>query len=433
MRSLNVSLNDIPVGALSEDGDLWRFTYAPAWQQDPAGFDLSPALPRNQREHIDGATTRTVQWYFDNLLPEEAVREAISKDAGLVSDDAFGLLTLLGAESAGSLVLLPPGATPPTAGDLKPLSDSELCTRIRNLPRRALSSDAPKKMSVAGAQHKLLVVYRNGTLFEPVGTQPSTHLLKPNHPSDDYPASVINEYLVMRLARTLGLAVPDVRVHYTPEPVYIVDRFDRVTDEQGQTRRLHIIDACQLLNKGRSFKYSAARLEALEALASACRSSAATRLALFQWLVFNLLVGNHDNHLKNLSFWMSAEGVQLAPFYDLVATAAYDTRAFADQRAIWPDAALAIPLPGAERFADIARDKVLAAAEVLKVPGTVAARELDRQLRAIGPALDELVAEQQQDTALPEGAAVFLGGQRRLADVLRHIVVADTQQMLGTN
>lgn len=90
-------------------------------------------------------------------------------------------------------------------------------------------------MSVAGAQNKLLVVYRDGQLFEPVGVEPSTHILKPDHISDDYPASVINEYVMMRLADKLGLGSPKVYRRYVPEPVYIVERFDRYADEAGRT------------------------------------------------------------------------------------------------------------------------------------------------------------------------------------------------------
>jgi serine/threonine-protein kinase HipA len=98
-------------------------------------------------------------------------------------------------------VLLPPGKDIDEPGDLRPLSDDVLAQRIRNLPRVPLGGDAPKRMSLAGAQSKLWVVYRGGRLFEPVGSEPSTHILKPNHVSDDYPASVINEYFTMRLAR----------------------------------------------------------------------------------------------------------------------------------------------------------------------------------------------------------------------------------------
>ena len=64
-------------------------------------------------------------------------------------------------------------------------------------------------MSLAGAQHKLAVVLDNGTLFESVGARPSPHMLKPDHPDPDYPHSVANEWFVMRLARKIGLDVPD--------------------------------------------------------------------------------------------------------------------------------------------------------------------------------------------------------------------------------
>lgn len=245
MRKLIAYLNGRHVGTLSEGSDLWSFEYDPQWASAPDSFDLSPALTRSQLAHQDGGSERPVQWYFDNLLPEEQMREAVSKEAKINGDDAFALLEYLGAESAGSLVLLPPDKDVNEQGNLRPLSDADLSQRIRNLPRATLSSGAPKRMSLAGAQNKLLVVLRDGALFEPMGSEPSTHILKPNHVSDDYPASVINEYFVMSLAHKLGLLVPPVFRRYTPEPVYIVERFDRTVDAKGHRHRRHIIDACQ--------------------------------------------------------------------------------------------------------------------------------------------------------------------------------------------
>lgn len=77
------------------------------------------------------------------------------------------------------------------------------------------------------ATDALLVVYRDGALFEPVGSELSTHNLKPNHVSDNHPASVIDEYVVMSLAQDIGLSVPPVSRRYTPEPSYLIERFDR--------------------------------------------------------------------------------------------------------------------------------------------------------------------------------------------------------------
>ena len=130
------------------------------------------------------------------------MREAFSNEAKIHGDDAFALLEYLRAESAGSLVLLPPDKDFNEPVGLRPRPDAEIARRIRNLPRATLSSGAPKRMSLGGAQNKLLVVYRDGALFEPIGSEPSTHILEPNQVSDDYPATVINEYLVMRLAQT---------------------------------------------------------------------------------------------------------------------------------------------------------------------------------------------------------------------------------------
>ena len=119
MRTLIAYLNDQRVGTL-EGADVWSFTYDAAWAQHPQSFDLSPRLSRKQLRHQDGGSDRPVQWYFDNLLPEEALREAVSKEAHIQGDDAFALLTYLGAESAGSLVLLPPEQSVQTSGGLQP-------------------------------------------------------------------------------------------------------------------------------------------------------------------------------------------------------------------------------------------------------------------------------------------------------------------------
>lgn len=50
----------------------------------------------------------------------------------------------------------------------------------------SLTHDAPKKISLAGAQHKLAVVLTAQGLFEPRGNTSSTHILKPEHQNKDH-------------------------------------------------------------------------------------------------------------------------------------------------------------------------------------------------------------------------------------------------------
>jgi len=380
MRSLHVYVDNKRVGTLSEGNNLWVFDYDPAWVAWESSFDLSPALARSTRRHEDGGTMRPVQWYFDNLLPEELLRTTIAREVGIKDPaDAFALLTYLGAESAGSLTLLPPGVPVPDAFSLSELTHESLSQRIRNLAKQTLSKAAPKRMSLAGAQHKLLVVIKGAALYEPVGATPSTYILKPDHPDTaTYPASAFNEFFTMRLAQAARLKVPRVAMRYVPEPVYLIERFDRVVDENlpysphlltaPQARRLHTIDACQLLNKDRTFKHAGATLEALCQVIERTTNKLATRTGLFRWLVFNILIGNDDCHLKNLSFHVRPDGIWLAPHYDLLCTGSYHTKTFADERATWNQVPMTFPLPGAQTFGEVTLDAVLAGARQLGMP-----------------------------------------------------------------
>jgi serine/threonine-protein kinase HipA len=438
-RQLNVVVNQQLIGYLRENNDLWEFEYSTEWINSPDAFDLSPELARDRAIHADGATQRPVQWYFDNLLPEENLRTIIAKEANLSHDDAFALLAHFGAESAGSLILQSDENTAAVEYGLKLLPLTELSQRIINLPKGSLTKDAPKKMSLAGAQHKMLVVLKGNDLFEPLAGTPSTHILKPNHLDDDYAASAMNEYFTMRLADAVGVLVPQVQFRYVPQPIYIIERFDRVIAKNNQAvERRHIIDTCQLLNKARTFKYSAAHIDTLAQAIDLCRSKLATRMQLYRWIVFNILAGNSDNHLKNISFMVNADGIEVAPAYDLLCTAVYETPAMANANAKWPHTELAFTLGKAKTFADITRAHLLEAARVLGLAETTATRELDRLINTIPLEADKLIAnieaelENEISTSPdPEAARKFSPGEMHMLRAIRHIVIADMANSLA--
>jgi len=432
-RTLLASINGETIGTLGEVNGIWAFRYTDAWLQNPQCFALSPHLPLNGETLLDFSTQRPVQWYFDNLLPEENQRVLLAKDAHLDSADAFSLLGYYGAESAGSVTLLPSGEALQKPDALRPLSAEDLNERIHQLPKAPLTHAAIKRMSLAGAQHKLAIVMQGDELFEPSGTTPSTHILKPDHPDTDYPHSVANEWFVMRLAKKLGLDVPEVRRRYVPSPVYIIDRFDRVKTKQGWQRR-HVIDACQLLGLDRSFKYAQGSMANLAALADACRSPAVARTRLFNWLVFNVLVGNTDAHLKNLSFLVSHEGIQLASHYDLLSTACYETPAFNKNK--WPEhTQLAWPILNVQHYADIERTLLLQAGAALGLAQATADRLLENLRSRIVSTTETLYADVEFENAAllqhnPELAATFAGELRCLRTIL-HVVIKEMADKLS--
>lgn len=433
-RSLIASINGVPVGELDATDDIWQFTYDPAWLASPERHPLSPALPLQPEPIRDGSTKRHVQWYFDNLLAEEGQRTLLAADAKVSAGDSFALLEYYGAESAGSVTLLPPGQTNHVKPELRPLSFEDLEARIRNLPRVPLTHSAIKRMSLAGAQHKLAVVFRGGELFEPGGPTPSTHILKPNHQdTDDYPHSVINEYFALRLARMLRLPVPGVHRLYVPSPVYLINRFDRI-EVADEWSRVHTLDACQLLSMSSAFKYSRGSVESLGELVERTRFPGPTRVSLFRWLVFNLLIGNSDAHLKNLSFLVTAEGISLAPFYDLLSVAAYDTAAYG--KTGWPkDTRLAWGLLGTDTFHSVTGTLMLSVADKLGIASRTAERFLHQMCKDIRAAAEKLLAEIQAENAKLREAqpalAAVLAGEEKMLRTIQFVIITDMVKQLG--
>ena len=144
-------------------------------------------------------------------------------------------------------------------------------------------------------------------------------------------------------------------------------------------------------------------MRALKDVIDATTNKANTRLMLFRWLVFNIAVANDDCHLKNLSFFISSEGVQLAPHYDLLATSAYYTKAFAVEKATWPNVRMAIPL-----------------GKALKEVST-------RLPEALRKEMDEI---RQLHARAPEAAKVQLAAEDRLLRVFEHIILKEMLERL---
>lgn len=414
-QSLKALINDEVIGDLYEVNGMWTFAYAQSWLNRPNSHALSPHLPLQSGPIQDTGTVRHVQWYFDNLLPEEGQRTLLAGDAKIDTADAFGLLAYYGSESAGSITLMTNDLLAQNVSrevGLQPLLNQDLSMRIHNMPTIPLTHLAKKRMSLAGAQHKLAVVLKDNELFEPSGATPSTHILKPNHLDHDYPHSVINEFFVMRLARKLSMNVPHVYRRYVPDAIYLIDRFDRVR-ETGEWHRLHAIDACQLLGFDKSFKYAQGNMANLAALANACRSPAVARVRLLTWLIFNVLIGNTDAHLKNLSFMVTNQGIQLAPHYDMLSTACYETQTY--NKTDWPNrSTLAWPILDTNKYSDINRAILLDAGKALMLNKSTALRLIENLSSRIAQTAqdlyDEIVIENTRFVAYrPELGTIFEG------------------------
>ncbi len=419
-RTLAVWFNDVLVGHLIEENNIWAFKYCKEWIDEDIGFDLSPSLPRSDGEIKDGSSTRPVQWFFDNLLPEEQSRELIAKDQKFESSDSFSMLEHFGHESAGALTLLPEGESLSIGGE-QMLALEELNERIKGLPRTPLSSTTTKKMSLAGAQHKMALIYRDGELFEPIGSTLSTHILKPNHQdTDDYPHSVANEWFVMQLAKKIGLAVPETHYKRVPEAIYLIDRFDRVTEVDGCLSRRHTMDACQLLSLHGKDKYDGSTIVNMVKVIEHCRTKLTARQALFKWMLFNTLVGNADAHMKNISLFCEHEGLMLTPHYDLLSTSSYA------QNGSWGDEKMSWTIGTASYFKDIEKEDFTIFGKEIGLGARFINATLDQMVSTIEDKAIELYTETEKMNAVDRPSA----GELRQIRLIIHGVIKEMAKLL---
>lgn len=397
------------LGELHEKSGIWSFIYTQEWLARPGAFSISPHIPLQSEMLVDSSTYRHVQWFFDNLLPEEDARTALFTSMPRKQHDAFNLLHEYGGESAGALTILEPGAQP-TAGNIEELSNAQLSQRIAKMPVIPLASSSKKKMSLAGAQHKVAVIYQDGRLYEPEGSAISTHILKPLHQyPEQYWATVCNEYVIMQLARKVGLDVPPIYMPHIPDPVYIIQRFDRTGTYPTHTR-IHAVDGCQMLGLYPTAKYKASNTQSLVRLIEMTGKKAVTRLRIFDWALFNLLVGNTDAHLKNLSFLCTPTGYELSPHYDLLSTLIY-----VDAKGVLDDE-LSQPMGSATRVREVRMDHILAFASEIGVNASAASRRMKIMISKIVKAMNELRSE-VETMDYGEGHASKPGDLRMLREI----------------
>lgn len=303
------------------------------------------------------------------------------------------------------------------------LSASDINARIEQLPDIPLNNKESKRMSIAGAQHKMLIIKDGDTFIEPGGAMPSSHILKPEHSKpEQYWQTVRNEWFVMNLARKVGLKVPKTQVCYFPAAAYIIERFDRKETYPEQSR-VHALDGCQLLGLSRSAKYSQSNVVQLKNFSEQLRGKGAAKLAILNWAIFNAIVGNTDAHLKNLSCLVTPNGFVLAPMYDLISTAIYEDL----NRHLY--ATLSQAMGKAKTLGELTRDDVLTFGEGLGLSKTITQRQLDKMLSTIAVKADEII---DHVTSL-QNIIVGKTGELRMLREIRHKMIDEMVTRLQGN
>jgi serine/threonine-protein kinase HipA len=323
-KQLSVRLNGKQVGILEQTpAGKMEFTYdASATQM------ISIGMPISKEPYGDTQTDA----YFGGLLPEsETARIIIGKRYGISPSNNFSLLKAIGYDCAGAIScnqidtpIVPQNSFPLTG---RIISDDELYRHIVELPQKPLFMDNIEglRLSLAGAQDKAAVCLIDDQIALAENGCPTTHILKPT--SSYFEGLAENEYFCLKIAKRIGLPVPDVQLRKAKDITYLlIERYDRRIKDR-HVERIHQEDFCQALGILTSKKYQneggPGFKDCFELLKNTTQP-AIDRNFLASALVFNNLICNMDAHGKNFSLLHHTQSnIRLAPFYDIICTRVY--------------------------------------------------------------------------------------------------------------
>lgn len=332
MKALDIWLESSaqPVGYLVKDDDAsLAFAYTSDWLSDPDRHALSLSMPLSDEGYGD----QLVRSFFGNLLQENDLLDSVMQRENLARDDIAGLLEHLGADCSGAVSVMPRGAAPPKrpgdlSADYDAIDDAAFADLVKRLADgRALPEEMRDPSPVAGVRRKMSLTVLPDDRFaipKPGSGAPTTHILKLPDPSHRHEAR--DEAFVTELAAQCGLPVGSSYADMVHgHNILLITRFDRVIEGNFVHRR-HVEDFAQAAGLPAGLKYerkgrAGRRFDAatIGALLAATDQPARARDTFLRMTLFNLLIGNNDNHAKNNGLLYGPGGsIMLAPFYDLV-------------------------------------------------------------------------------------------------------------------
>jgi serine/threonine-protein kinase HipA len=324
MKKLKIYYRDNLIGYLwKNEISEFVFEYSKEWLDYDQAFPLSVRLPLHN-QIFDGDISRS---FFSNLLPEGRLLEIISRNLKISASNTFALLEKLGLDCAGALRIVGEDETFARLPGYIFYRENNFHEIVSALPANPMlaGKSSGTRLSLAGAQNKLPVfISKDGKFGIPEGGAPSSHIIK--LPITEHEDTIANEAFCMTLARAMKLNVPDVIIHSGKDRFLIVNRYDRYYEEEN-LYRIHQEDFCQAMGYLPGEKYEADGgpdiIKCFRLLRDNSTFAVVDMDNLLRWLIFCFLIGNYDNHAKNLSLLITHENIRLAPFYDLLSTKVY--------------------------------------------------------------------------------------------------------------
>ncbi|MCB2214997.1 type II toxin-antitoxin system HipA family toxin [Desulfofustis glycolicus] len=288
-----------------------QFRYAESYLTSGTGFALDPIhLPLEADLLEVNRPQAGIHAVFEDSLPDDWGRQLLVRRHRLAGHARRPpqLLPLLAGDGMGALSY--------SSSDRVPSQQTPVGGRkLAELQRQAMLFES----GIATPDEDLTLLFQAGSL--PGGARPKALIQKNGTAwlakfasSRDHFDVVALEAAAMQLARLSGIDTPQTKLTSCGEhKALLVERFD--LDLQKQTRT-HVISMKSLL--GVEGFYYLGYQDMAAVIRKISSYPAEDLLKLFRQMVFNALIGNTDDHLKNFCFYCNGRSWRLSPAFDLV-------------------------------------------------------------------------------------------------------------------
>jgi serine/threonine-protein kinase HipA len=306
------------------------FTYGSRYMQRPKALEIDPlslpfrAVPRTPGEQIVPRNNLSLFGAIRDATPDSWGRRVIEKQFKASELPEIDYIKHSFDDRVGALDFRDTPTSPPRKHPFNRVIDLHYLLDCADRIDR--DEPVPDNMlqifhygsSMGGARPKAVVEDESGLW-----------LAKFKSRNDRFDSAKV-ELATLRLAAACGIEVPEARIENAAgSTIFLIRRFDREKTDSGYTRK-HFVSALTLLGKDETESPASSYAEIAEAIAKygSARGNARMKAELFRRMVFNILVGNNDDHLRNHGFLFDAGAYRLSPAYDIVPSPTLATERF---------------------------------------------------------------------------------------------------------
>jgi len=307
----------VKVGELVVDDPDFRgalkgqFRYVPEYLDHPQAFPIDPLHLPLSTEIFEADRPRAgVHGVFEDSLPDDWGRRLLVRryKLGRGEQRVPHLLRLLGNQGLGALSYVEEGRP-----ELKTTG-----VPSRHLQELAMLAEKFEQEPAAAANDELSLLFQAGS--SPGGARPKALVEDENGAYlakfasvKDHLDVVSLEAAAMELGRRAGIETADTRLlPLNSGKCLLVKRFD--INEAGG--RNHMV-SMQTLLKADDW-YDAGYRDLAEVIKHVSTQPGQDLQRLYRQMVFNVMIGNTDDHLKNFLMLHNDKGWRLSPAFDLV-------------------------------------------------------------------------------------------------------------------